>query len=204
MFELQELYNIGRTKVLNIFVPPFKVEASKTPTGKSVMVYPMVIVDRETRKTIQLQDQRSEYFEGETQLEFSIRRWYFPKGKSLILRLFPKDLEDGIIDALRIYNGKKDDGFDCYAFICLVKKLDKRYPMYENWKLHPYSRWTRKVGDVVYLLSKAASKSHHAAIYIGHGLYISVYGKGGNIELATMRDMKKTWSTKKVYTATPR
>jgi len=66
------------------------------------------------------------------------------------------------------------------------------------------NRWRRRVGDVVFLLSEKRQRFHHAAVYIGLGLYLSIYGGGGYLEAATLKDMKRDYKASDVLLVTPR
>jgi cell wall-associated NlpC family hydrolase len=61
-----------------------------------------------------------------------------------------------------------------------------------------------KVGDIVFLLKSKENDFRHAALYVGHGLYISVYGAGGDLEFSTLKDMLRDFDAEHVVTATPR
>jgi cell wall-associated NlpC family hydrolase len=74
----------------------------------------------------------------------------------------------------------------------------------KNWqRLAPKSP---QPGDVVFLLSHAKhpTEFHHAAVYIGHDLYLSVYGLGGDLNVATLEDMAKAYKAKLMINVTSR
>lgn len=59
-------------------------------------------------------------------------------------------------------------------------------------------------GKKLRFLQEQFERFHHAAIYIGCGLCISVYGAGGDLEIATLQDMKRSFKTNQVVVATPK
>lgn len=123
--------------------------------------------------------------------------------RNIILQL-PDDLKQAILTFLRDYHAKINMEFDCYAFANLVKGHEVhpvRY-MVAFWDRHR-KPWRMSPGKVLFYCS-GETNFHHAAIYIGSGLYISVYGAGGDLEVATHRNMKRDYHAKSVYLAEPR
>ena len=60
-----------------------------------------------------------------------------------------------------------------------------------------------KPGHVVFF-ETGENEFIHVAVYIGYGLYLSVYGGGGDIEITTLADMKKAYiETDRVVLAVP-
>jgi len=57
-------------------------------------------------------------------------------------------------------------------------------------------------GSIVFYGS-GETQFHHAAIYLGAGLYISVYGAGGDLEVATHRNMLRDYRAKHASLANP-
>ncbi len=117
-------------------------------------------------------------------------------------------LKAAIVEFLRRYHAKQDMSFDCYSFanlVCAVAQQNDKTRRNEFWRLHP-NRWRQRMGDVVFLVSIKSDgvHFHHAAIYIGKGLFISVYGAGGDLEIATLRDMKRDYGAEQAMLATPR
>lgn len=94
---------------------------------------------------------------------------------------------------------------DCYDFMGKVagmpahdKKLLLRY-----WREKRFLLW-RRPGDVVFFIDRHRSHFMHAALYIGRGLYLSVYGKNGDLEFASLSDMKEGFSAREIITVIPR
>ncbi len=103
----------------------------------------------------------------------------------------------------------EDSTFDCYSFACEYAKVPQhnKHWLWGAWVLEPLWWWHLKAGDVVFLFSSPEKNSlrfHHAAIYLGFGRYLSVWGGGGQLEVATLRDMKRDFGAKKAYVVTPR
>lgn len=115
------------------------------------------------------------------------------------------DVQKAVITHLKLYHTKRDMTFDCYAFANLVRSVPSHPVKYMRayWDTKVLSR-KPKDGEVVFLVNMEDTSFYHAAIYLGMGLYISVWGGGGDIEVATLRDMKIGFNAKKVFLATPR
>lgn len=56
----------------------------------------------------------------------------------------------------------------------------------------------------VYFFTSGENHFHHAAIYIGAGLFISIYGAGGDLEVSSLKDMRRDYRAKHVLVAKPR
>jgi hypothetical protein len=126
----------------------------------------------------------------------------WPKAISKRLPL-PPALTQVVASFLSTYHGKEHD-LDCYDFANLVAgiPLHNKAGLYGFWKER--RRLLRQPGDVVFLFNKKRMQFRHAAIYLGHGLYISVYGKSGNIEVTTLRDMRKAHGAKNILDVVPK
>lgn len=115
-------------------------------------------------------------------------------------------LRKSVIKFLNSYHGKQDSSFDCYSFASLVggitKPHDKKH-LAEYWDLSVPLGHSRS-GDIVFLIDKNKGHFYHAAIYAGFGLYISVYGAGGNLEFSKLKDMRKDFKSEHVIRATPK
>lgn len=114
-------------------------------------------------------------------------------------------VEQAIITHLKLYHAKRDMDFDCYAFANLVRGVPKHPVKYMRryWDTHVLVGKPRP-GDVVFLVNIEDTTFYHAAVYVGMGLYVSVWGCGGDIEFATLKDMKIGFNAQKVFVATPR
>jgi hypothetical protein len=114
-------------------------------------------------------------------------------------------VQNAVINHLRLYHAKRDLSYDCYAFANTVRGVP---PHKVEWMRRYWDTSLLKGrpgrGDVVFLVNKEDTTFHHAAIYLDMGLYLSVWGAGGDIEVATLNDMKIGFSTDTVYLVTPR
>ncbi len=103
----------------------------------------------------------------------------------------------------------QDNSFDCYSFACEYSQVPQhdRHDLLSHWSLRPL-RWRHlRIGNVVFLFSRPAKDAlhfHHASIYLGFGRYLSVWGKGGQFEVATLADMKRDFGARGAFLATPR
>jgi hypothetical protein len=140
----------------------------------------------------------ADYYRPESDLE--IRTGFFGR----ILRIDPIT-KAGILKFIRQYGESKDMFFDCYAFVGSVRGVLSHTVEYmlAFWKVRRL-RWRRPaVGSVVFLTIEEECAFRHAAIYVGRGLYISVYGGGGGLEISTLADMKHDFGARDVLLAMP-
>ena len=118
-------------------------------------------------------------------------------------------LSDGLTRALlthlRQYQATSTIDFDCYAFVSLANSLPCHSQRYLRafWDIRPLERRLRH-GETVLLLTEESGFFHHAAIYLGMGLFISVWGAGGDIEVATLKDMRESFCAQDVRLAVPK
>lgn len=133
-------------------------------------------------------------------VKFVFRWWIFRKQIKV-----EGAVEKAVIAHLRLYHAKQDLNFDCYAFANLVRDVSKHKVKYMKayWDTSVLTR-KPKSGDVVFLVNMEDTTFYHAAIYLGMGLYLSVWGCGGDMEVATLKDMKIGFRAEKVFLATPR
>lgn len=114
-------------------------------------------------------------------------------------------LHSGIVSFLKEYHAQQNISFDCYSFVNLVHG----HPQHE--KLYAICYWDivrkpffLKPGSVLFFCSKKQDRFHHAAIYLGHGICISVYGAGGDLEVSTIPNMKRDFGAEAVFLAKPK
>ena len=118
----------------------------------------------------------------------------------------PLHVKEAIIDFLHQYHVRQDLSFDCYSFANLTRKVPahKVSHLLAYWVIKPRCWYKRlKPGSVVFLLGEE-NHFYHAAVFIGKGLYISVYGAGGDLEVSTLPDMLRDYGANRVVVATPR
>lgn len=156
-----------------------------------------LVVVREAGSFIRMQD-----WEPTTKLddvEFVLVRKFFPKQFQL-----PHDVKRAILYFLQRYHAKQNISFDCYAFANLVKGVEFHEVPYmlKYWNREP-KPWFVPIGSIVFF-ENGENQFRHAAIYIGHGLYISVWGAGGDLEVATLKSMKRDYGAERVVLAQPK
>lgn len=183
--------------MLKIIVFPSR-EKIITADRKIMQVYPLF-----TEKGERLQDRTD--FAGIQDVEISVLRWFWPF-RALKLNI-TSEVKKGIVEFLYRYHARQNLSFDCYSFVRLVYDVDRKHRtkfMTRFWKISTYRWWRRKIGDVVFLIDFESNYFHHAAIYIGFGLFLSVYGAGGDLEVATLKDMMRDYGARAVVSAVPR
>lgn len=96
--------------------------------------------------------------------------------------------------------------FDYYSFVCEYEKIQKdnhKCYLLDRWSIRSFRWWCQRVGDVVFLFdapTKRDVRFCYAAIYLGFGRYLSVWG-GGQLGVSTLRDMKRDFNATRVYKA---
>jgi hypothetical protein len=118
----------------------------------------------------------------------------------------PKDLNDVRIVLVRKYRKNKILSLPAdlkQAFANLVKGVEvHKVPyMIAFWEREE-KPWRPQPGSVIFY-DTGDTQFHHAAIYLGAGLYISVYGAGGDLEVATHRNMMRDYRAKHACLAEP-
>lgn len=131
-------------------------------------------------------------------------RWFLP---FVFWRLkVPDSIKNGIMEFINRYHLEPDMFFDCYSFANMVFGIKQNLcsELLNFWELKPKRRFSR-TGELVFITidGKDYKEFRHAAIYLGFGLYISVYGAGGGLEVSTLKNMKKFFGGDKVFFATP-
>jgi len=118
------------------------------------------------------------------------------------LRL-PSYLKLAMLNFFQTYHAKQNIDFDCYAFANTVKSVESHKVTYmlRHWVIKALP-WRLGVGYVVFF--RTDNIFHHAAVYIGSNLYISVWGAGGDLEIASLKAMKRDYGAKEVVLAQPK
>lgn len=132
-------------------------------------------------------------------LELVLMRRFFPKKLCITA-----EVRAAMLYFLRSYHAKQDISFDCYAFANLVKGMEAHKVPYmlKYWETSALS-WRLRSGSVVFFLS-GENQFHHAAVYLDSGLYISVWGAGGDLEIATLKSMKRDYGAERAVLAIPK
>ena len=180
--------------MLTIFVSPRNHQIT-TADGQTMTVKGMFV--SEAGRLVSLFDYQPPKDLNDVQIVL-VRK--YRKNKVLSL---PADLKQAILSFLRNYHAKIDMSFDCYAFANLVKGVEvHKVPyMIAFWE-RKKKPWLPQPGSVVFY-GIGETQFHHAAVYLGAGLYISVYGAGGDLEIATHRNMMRDYRAKHACLAEP-
>lgn len=98
----------------------------------------------------------------------------------------------------------EDITYDCYAFATEAAGLERHEKAYllGYWNLEPNPKRLRP-GDVAFWMTIAEHRFHHAALYIGHNLYMSVWGMGGQLEVTTRSAIQHIFEGPDFFKATP-
>lgn len=171
-----------------------KRQCIRTADGLFMTVFPASV--RIEGRSIPLQDCRGIMESG---VEIVFKRWIFRRRFNLTA-----EVSEGITEFLGDYSIRRDH-FDCYAFVNMVFNVSPHRANYmlRFWNTAPLITHP-DVGNVIFLLTEETQTFHHAAIHLGYGIYISVYGFNGDIEFATLADMKRDYGAADVVLATPR
>ena len=178
--------------MLTIYVSPRSQEII-TADGQTMTVKGTFV--REEGVFVSLQDYKPPNDLNDVEIVLAKRSWRRRLKLSDNLKL-------AITQFLRAYHAKQNMSFDCYAFANMVDGLEKhKVPhLLRFWRLIRRP-WLLPIGSVVFFCSDG-SHFRHAAIFIGCGLFISVYGAGGDLEVATLKDMKRDYKAKSILLAT--
>ena len=180
--------------MLTLYVEPCE---ESLVTADGIQMFVRGTVAREGSEFISLRD-----WEPSTEVvdvEVVVGKRFFSKKIQL-----PQDVKRAVLNFLRNYHAKQDESFDCYSFSNEVKGLraHRAYAMRLYWETKSLP-WFIPIGSVVFLLGEEG-KFYHAAIYIGCGLYISVWGAGGDLEFATLKSMCLDYGAERVVLARPK
>lgn len=178
--------------MLTIYVSPRNQEIT-TVDGSKMTVKGTYV--REVSGFISLQDLKPSSDLNDVEIVLMSR--FFQKKLNL-----KENIKKAVLLFLQNYHAKQDISFDCYAFANLVRgvKLHEVPYMLKFWNISSVPL-RKRAGSVIFLISD--ERFHHAAIYIGSGLYISVWGAGGDLEITTLSSMKRDFKAEKVVLAEP-
>jgi hypothetical protein len=177
--------------MLQIYIGPKKIAANFWH-GLSMSVHPLFVVKSRTLSLLET----TEKLDLRGSVVFAYRRQ--------ILSV-PKQYAEAAVSFLKRYHAIADPAYTCYSFACEANGVT-RHPLREMlayWNTKPLHR--ARVGQTVFLCAwRDKHYFKHAALNIGKGLYLSVYGSGGHLHVSTLEDMKKDFNARRVYLATPR
>ncbi len=174
-----------------------------TADGRRMRVFPLMIKEEgELRCFHEREDYRAV-----DDVEILIRPWYLAFCSTKLV-LTP-ETKKALVEFLHCHHAKVNMTFDCYAFACLVAGIPS--DQHPHWGFEWGQWWNTSwceaeegtPGNIVFLLDSDLF-FHHAAIYVGFGMYVSVYGGGGDVEIATLADMKKDYGAGKAILVTPK
>lgn len=139
----------------------------------------------------------------EPSLEFTDVQVAYVRSRYPKLLPLPEGVKAAVLAFMRKYHGREDMAFDCYAFANLVRGVrpHKVRELLLHWRLRTLPR--RPVAGTVVFLTSGCDHFHHAAVYLGSGLYLSVWGAGGTFEVATLKDMMRDFGATKPRAAHP-
>lgn len=184
--------------MLTILISPF-LSTIPTADHQTVRIYPLVI--QKKRAAILLNTHQDL---GDVRRIKLFRYQKKPALRKIPLNL-PLHVRKGIIRFLMSYHAKQDMAFDCYKFTNLVGGIERHEKLLGRtyWRTLPCPKRLQK-GDIVFLMNCEGNHFHHAAVYLGFGLYLSVYGAGGGLEVSRLRNMMKDFGATSVFLAKSR
>jgi hypothetical protein len=205
----------GRRPLKRLFI---RVSKHTGEIQRGLRVIPVRVVTLEMQNT--KYDVREVYTSNETpplpdldQIEATVyvvveRGWFWKSTFAL-----PESLSKAILGYLRLRPDPDRSAecvvLDCRAFVDLMTRysLDDCVLMSPAWTLGNLPR-RPSLGSVVFLVSPTKESGravfHHAAVYLGHGLYLSVWGAGGDLEVMTLENMKTAFEKCEARLALPR
>lgn len=113
-------------------------------------------------------------------------------------------VKNAIVEFLNRHHGHNSMEFDCYAFANLVHQqpIHSSVHLLDFWDIE--SATELAVGGAAFFLDPDTSYFYHAAIYLGHGVFVSVYGRAGYLEFSTLEDMQRDFGPSTAAIAIPR
>jgi len=85
----------------------------------------------------------------------------------------------------------------CYRFACWASGI--ALTKGDEWLYEP-KPYRMKCGDVVFLFRNNGTFDH-AAVYLGRGMYIGVYGAGGELTVQTYHDLRRNTKGRRIVLA---
>ena len=182
--------------MLTIFVGP-KKEIVQTTDGNLMRVYPMLV--KEGGQLVHMQKSTDYRDIKEVELFVVLRPLPFVAFKKKLTA----ELQKAIVDFLH-FSHAKGTSFSCWNFACLYCGTHTSSELPRGWRnlWQVRRRLFKRAGDVVFLTNRDP-KRFHAAVYLGWGRYLSVYGVGGDLEVSTLRDMHRDFETSQIFNVVP-
>lgn len=118
----------------------------------------------------------------------------------------PQQLRGAILTFLQGGHTEPDPVYDCYAFANSYKGIPQheKCDLLKHWHVRRMLHNKPHIGGVVFFMDDSTRMFRHAAIYVGHECYVSVYNAGGDLHFASFKDMQQSFGGKDVYLASPR
>lgn len=186
--------------MLRIVISPRKLNI-KDVEGEDLNIFPLLIPDGEKVVYLQHCDNLPEV----TKIELWRVPKYLPYAAGKIN--LPARTEAAIIKFLNLYHRVPEPNFDCYSFACMAygMSVSPKAAILKHWETRRLFLRPRR-GDAVFLVREEGKRTRfcHAALYLEYGLYLSVYGAGGHLEVSTLQDMKKDFGATRAFRVMPR
>jgi len=132
---------------------------------------------------------------------------FFQWWKYFIRLPVSEKLRTAILNFMIFKHLVEDRSYNCYSFACEYARVPQHAieEMLTHWRLKPKRGWAR-AGEVVFFCSPVEDSVffHHAAIHLGFGRYLSVWGGGGQFEVASLKDMRTSYRAQWIFTALAR
>ena len=135
----------------------------------------------------------------------------FIQGEDIHHLDIPRRALDAVVSFLNTKHQKVNMEYMCFDFIYEAAFRDGRTRAKDidtDWRLRSWSKADRfRPSDAVLLHRSFNGRNTpfaHAAVYIGRGLFLSVYGAGGDFEVSTLENMQRDFNAPFIALATPR
>ena len=173
----------------------------QTVDGTQMTVKPLFVEHNDT--LVPLRD--CEGITGVNDISFIL----LSQDKEQVLRL-PKRLRISIAWFLEQYHAKVNMDYMCFDFgYHVAYGKDKAVSEFDDgdWDCRAFNpKQPLKQGNILMLHQgrmDGITSFVHAAVYLGKGLFISIYGAGGNLEVSTLEAMKRDFDAHQVVRAIP-
>lgn len=119
----------------------------------------------------------------------------------------PSEMLARMAEYIRMQNNIKG-GFDCSSFVHFVNGIpyDLGNLKIENWEHSPLEEKKLEPGSTIMITESKDGINHqptHLAIYLGNGLYLSKFGRKGNLIATDLAEMKKGFGGEFVFKMIP-
>gem|GEM_PF-5421638 len=130
-----------------------------------------------------------------------VELWVSVGDTSIKLNMTRK-VEAAVLHFLKKHHRIFTSQFGCYELVRTIHSLPKhnRRNVSDYWT--PVDRKPTN-GDVIFLLNRGGYFLH-AAVSMGNGLYLSIFGIESYLALTTMEQMENAWQPEVVVTVVPR